>query len=155
MGQDEPKMGQDGGYVRGYFAYVARELHFLKNSVSPRREHHFGAAKGQDRGYVSARLGRSCPMLGVGWTHGGLCWPMLDQCWAYVGVDEAHLDSSWLMLSQRRAPKTSPPFPLGAPSWPPCGPLGAPSEPPCGPLVAPLDFIHIYMAGVGGKKNMF
>ncbi len=49
-GQDEAKMAprwsQDGpkwGLYWQLFAYVVRELHFLKNGVSPRREHHFGA----------------------------------------------------------------------------------------------------------------
>ena len=75
-----------------------RELHLLKNAVSPRRERHFGAPQGRDN--AEMELGRD--RVGLGWdrvglrlgpmsAYVGLSWPMSGQTWATEASKGRHV----------------------------------------------------------------
>ena len=66
-----------------------RELHLLKNAVSPRRERNFGAPQGRDNAEMELGWDRVGLRLGPMLAYVGLSWPMLayvGSSWPYVGL---------------------------------------------------------------------
>ena len=60
-----------------------RELHLLKNAVSPRRERNFGAPQGRDNAEMELGWDRVGPRLGPMLAYVGLSWPTSGLVWTY------------------------------------------------------------------------
>ena len=64
-----------------------RELHLLKNAVSPRRERNFGAPQGRDNAEMELGWDRVGLRLGLMLAYVGPSWPMSGLVWTYVGSE--------------------------------------------------------------------
>ena len=60
-----------------------RELHLLKNAVSPRRERNFGAPQGRDNAEMELGWDRVGLRLGPMLAYVGLSWPTSGLVWTY------------------------------------------------------------------------
>ena len=66
-----------------------RELHLLKNAVSPRRERNFGAPQGRDNAEMELGWDRVGLRLGPMLAYVGLSWPMSGLVWTYYVGSES------------------------------------------------------------------
>ena len=68
-----------------------RELHLLKNAVSPRRERNFGAPQGRDNAEMELGWDRVGLRLGPMLAYVGLSWPTSGQAWATEASKGRHV----------------------------------------------------------------